>query len=756
MRLSITKPTIFKRRFARFVAVILGVAVLAVACGKDDAPASGAQTPTPSGTSPTAQAEKLDIATTLFPLEYFTRRIAGDTANVTNIVKPGVDAHDFEPTPGDIRTLANSDIMVYNGAGFEPWIDRAVANLPASVTLVEAAHDIAEQFDDEHGHGDEPQPRIIVADGATGLLQVVDLESGEIVATFQVEGKSSLYVTESGRIAAAVQTAAGKVNFIDSGMWADDHGDHIDAYKGEPSILPFSLSDAAYGSKNPVHFVSHNGYVTVHFDGNFDEGVSSKNLILPERAVFDSGVSPFVLTTEANHGVSVPAARSLLLISDPDPTREFGTLASGFKIVDQQGNTIQTFNDKADPQKRCLGMHGEAVVGDSFLFGCFQKNIDGTGDGGVLVLTQNPATGFFSSKKISYPDNFRTSVIKAHHDQSFAVGQYGVFHNYNALVRIDPAADSINQRDIYTLPANYQSFDFEHSEGDQVVVLTKDGVLRVLDLATWTLVGELDVTGPFERFGSGALPSMVAGHGVAYITIPDTGEIIEVHLEEMEIERTFKVAGNPSAIAIFGWNAPLGPVIENSEQVSGPELDADGHGHGSLDPHVWLDPLKAIELVKVIRDALIARNPASAAAYTDNADLLIADLNALDSRFQTGLATCSKKQVATSHEAFGYMARRYGFEQMAVSGLSPEAEPSPRDLADLSSRIKKAGIQYVLVEPILSQRLAQTVAKEVNATLLPLHPIESVTLDESRSGETYFTLMDKNLTSLKQALGCST
>ena len=175
---------------------------------------------------------------------------------------------------------------------------------------------------------------------------------------------------------------------------------------------------------------------------------------------------------------------------------------------------------------------------------------------------------------------------------------------------------------------------------------------------------------------------------------------------------------------------------------------------GGSDPHIWLDPLGAIEQAGLIRDALTRADPAGAEPYNRNAASLIGDLEGLDSRYRSALESCRLRHFVTSHEAFGHLAGRYGLEQLSISGLAPEAEPSPGDLARLIDEVRSLGTKYVLVEPGGSRRLSETLAREVGADLLTLTPLEGLTADQSEKGETYFSLMESNLEALRTALEC--
>lgn len=191
------------------------------------------------------------------------------------------------------------------------------------------------------------------------------------------------------------------------------------------------------------------------------------------------------------------------------------------------------------------------------------------------------------------------------------------------------------------------------------------------------------------------------------------------------------------------------------EEDHGEEGEEGEHGGEVLDPHMWLDPLLAAVQVERIRDALIEADADNADAYRTNASTVIDELNALHAEFTEGLANCRHDHFVTSHAAYAYLGARYHAEQIPVTGLSPEAEPSPRQLAAITDQVTDLGLGYVLVEPVLSDGLAQTIAREAGIELIPFHAIGSVTEDELETHDDYFGLMRNNLASLKLALECA-
>ncbi len=176
-------------------------------------------------------------------------------------------------------------------------------------------------------------------------------------------------------------------------------------------------------------------------------------------------------------------------------------------------------------------------------------------------------------------------------------------------------------------------------------------------------------------------------------------------------------------------------------------LDTPGlEVHSNNDPHVWLDPVRYAKVVDRIGQALGEQSAA------DNLEKRLMDL---DSEFRAVLANCERKEIVTSHEAFAYLAERYGLEQVAITGLSPEAEPEPGKLQDVVNLVRARGVTTIYFETLVSPRIAETVARETGAKTAVLNPIEGLTKEQAANGEDYFSLMRMNLAALRAGLGCS-
>jgi zinc transport system substrate-binding protein len=152
--------------------------------------------------------------------------------------------------------------------------------------------------------------------------------------------------------------------------------------------------------------------------------------------------------------------------------------------------------------------------------------------------------------------------------------------------------------------------------------------------------------------------------------------------------------------------------------------------------------------------AELVSEDADADALADAADEYGAELDALDTRLADGLADCERRELVTSHAAFHYLADRYGLEQLAISGLTPESEPDPDRLAELADLVDQRGVTTVFHEPLAPPELAETLAREAGVETAGLDPIEGLSDEAIDDGATYVTVMDENLAALREALGC--
>lgn len=205
-----------------------------------------------------------------------------------------------------------------------------------------------------------------------------------------------------------------------------------------------------------------------------------------------------------------------------------------------------------------------------------------------------------------------------------------------------------------------------------------------------------------------------------------------------------------------------GEAIDALEGLTLMPESAEGEGEAAgedagkgMDPHVWLDPGLLGRLVERVEAGLVKADPAGEAIYARNSAAYRRELGLLDDEVGGRLTGCPRRVLVTAHAAFGYLARRYGLTQEAIAGLSPESEPDPERLAELTELVRSTGTTTVFTETLVSPKVAETLAREAGVTTAVLNPIEGLTQKELDAGETYASVMRDNLDTLVKALGCA-
>lgn len=189
------------------------------------------------------------------------------------------------------------------------------------------------------------------------------------------------------------------------------------------------------------------------------------------------------------------------------------------------------------------------------------------------------------------------------------------------------------------------------------------------------------------------------------------------------------------------WSSDLSPDSVATEIVS----------LQNGDPHVWLDAEKVSLIAENYAKLFIALNPSKESNYLKNLVAFKAELANIDDAYESGLASCTHRDLIVAHDAYEYLAARYGLTTHAITGLSPEDEPSPQTIADLITLVKATGLTTVFTEALLPPELSATIASESGAQLAVLSPIENI---EEGSTDTYLSLMRFNLDALRKALNC--
>ena len=285
---------------------------------------------------------------------------------------------------------------------------------------------------------------------------------------------------------------------------------------------------------------------------------------------------------------------------------------------------------------------------------------------------------------------------------------------------------------------------------------------------------------------SGTVKVVAAMYPLEFVATSIGGDLVSVENftppgvepHDLELTPSQVVALDDADLLLF--ISGFQPALEEAAQQSAPasSLDVltidglnllsateDGHNHGAedvhadeeahsdeelvSDPHVWLDPERLIVVANAVASKLTEVDPDNSEVYATNLSAFVAQLEALDQEFLTGLASCERDLIVTSHAAFGYLADAYGLSQEAIAGLSPESEPTPKRLNEIGKEAKADGTTTIFFETLASPKVAQTLADDLNIEAAVLDPLEGVS-----DGATYFSVMESNLEALRKALSC--
>ena len=364
-----------------------------------------------------------------------------------------------------------------------------------------------------NAHGEEAVgQRLLVTDLNSSTVTVLDLTDGTALGTFSTPAEAgSAYASPSGRYGIVIHRAENRISVIHSGLRLEDHGDHADLVQGAPYVL-----NTLNVGREPTHYWAHGDEIAIFNDADGTVAV------LNERTFGLSLEYTEITTAQPDHGAAV-------VLSD--------TILAGYydlgrvDAYSREGELLESI-------KGCPGLHGEATLGDTAAFGCE--------DGVLLIRVED---GEISSSKVTNPagaaEGAHVSTVKAHDDAAVFIGNFG-----DALAWIDPESETLNVIDLPTTPLR---FEFDH-EGAHVVALTADGTLHVLEADSGEAHGHVPVMDAVDisgGYGTYDTPSLAIADGKAYVGLPATSQIAEVHLDEVIVERELDFDGKPSSLAVL-------------------------------------------------------------------------------------------------------------------------------------------------------------------------------------------------------------
>jgi zinc transport system substrate-binding protein len=250
----------------------------------------------------------------------------------------------------------------------------------------------------------------------------------------------------------------------------------------------------------------------------------------------------------------------------------------------------------------------------------------------------------------------------------------------------------------------------------------------------------------------------VGGENVEVGSVTPPGA--EPHNLELSPAKVAELADASVVVYASGFQAAVDEAVEQTAPEHGIDVaeaaalsstDGGTSEDGEVaDPHFWLDPDRLAEVTQAVAERFGEADPQNADAYQENAAQLTEELSALDEEFSTGLATCERRTIVVSHEAYGYLADRYDLEQTGVSGIDPEAEPAPARVAKIRRVIQGQDITTIFTESLVNPKVAETLASDLGVRTALLDPLES---HAEASGD-YLDIMRNNLGALQEALNC--
>ena len=282
-------------------------------------------------------------------------------------------------------------------------------------------------------------------------------------------------------------------------------------------------------------------------------------------------------------------------------------------------------------------------------------------------------------------------------------------------------------------PSNVEPHDFELS-GKETAELSK------ADLIAYVPGFQPSLDKAVKEVGSG--PTVVDLSKPANLVHHEGVEEEHEHSEEASDGATDAASAVATAQSTEAGHEDHGHA-EHSHAEGGEDHDGD------LDPHFWLDPQRMIKVAETLESSFAQVDPANANDYKAGLDKLKTALTNLDTQYTKGLSSCQHKTFITSHAAFGYLADRYKLTQASISGIDPETEPSPAEMANIKSVVQSTGVKTIFTEELVSDAPAKAIAAETGAETSVLSPLES----KPERGD-YTDAMTSNLERLKSAMVC--
>lgn len=219
---------------------------------------------------------------------------------------------------------------------------------------------------------------------------------------------------------------------------------------------------------------------------------------------------------------------------------------------------------------------------------------------------------------------------------------------------------------------------------------------------------------------------------------------------------TVRQTAHLSAADVVLYEKSLQPSVDQAVASYGPRHVVDAAAVVRLrggDPHFWQDPTLLAEVARRFTAVMGTADPTHAAAYRANDRRLQADLRALAAAYRVGLAHCRTRTLVVSHDAFEYLGRRYHLAVHSIAGITPDAEPSPQHLQQISALVRSEGITTVFNERLASPQMVDALSHDLGVRTAVLDTLEGLTSTDPHAN--YLSIMRANLAAIQKADSCS-
>lgn len=714
-----------------------------------------------------AQEAPLKVVATYSILGDLVQNVAGDNIELTVLVGPDGDSHTYEPTPQDMVTLSQANIIFENGLEFETWLDElyeASGSTAQRVVVSDGIEPLA-FVEGEHAHEHEEEHAGEEADHAHEHGDASDLSvwAGEWVST-------SAYDAEAFQPAFdAVVASTPELNADTVHAYFDEgYRTSFDTFlvEGETVTLTSEAGSAAcdyaYTGTTPVIQVA--GEVWSVFETNDENCTEYRYLLLSPPHAVEAGAS---LHFHMIYGSALPE-----------------------EIAESSGIWVPALYPAGTDAAALVNMW----VANARLLGVYIAGVNGI-EAAMTEEEQSAQASATGGEAHEHEDEHVEITDLIPWDGSWiSTRRYSDLPDMQAAYETiaEIVGVSVEEAEAFIHSVEHVDFDDMIVEGSQVIYV--DGNTRLT--CTYEVVGEdiaMFVGVPFGTWYQWET-SDAGCESYRYVLATsihsgDFGDVPNFHLRygSVSFEELTELPENATWFATVGPEALTAEVYVNSyttgaqgwaafmlaERGDSSMLDAmlaggegethdheheedeHGHEHGEFDPHIWHDPNNALVMVENIRAALVAADAANAAEYEANAAAYSAQLQGLDAYIRQQVATIpeANRLLFTSHDTFGYFGEEYGFAiDSAIESVSTEtADPSAGEIAALVTEIQESSVPAIFAENITNPALIEQIAREAGVTVAPTLYTDALGQPGTR-GETYLSMMRYNIDTIAAAL----